>query len=179
MLGLRTSPWARPEESTSICDSPSPDNSSTDDRKAKRAFALRQSTMREVDSPSFSREDAEHTGWLKGEGSEPNLHRLTDKACVRPRSATVVDRCGIQVPLSLPELQRPPPAATAVTETPRENPCLRKQHLNEWRRIHNRTWDTDLRVPVGADVGRNTRRIPFRRPKPHVHRRRLQHQPNA
>ena len=31
--------------------------------------------------------DAEHTGGSKGEGSEPNLHRLTGKASIRPRTA--------------------------------------------------------------------------------------------
>ena len=45
-----------------------------------------------------------------------------------------------------------------MTETPREQICLRRQHLNQWRRVHNQIREAAPRVLVGADAGRDTRR---------------------
>ena len=57
-------------------------------RGRNTAFAFRQSTMSRRRFSFFStKKDADHTGGSMGEGSEPNLHRLTDKASIRPRTA--------------------------------------------------------------------------------------------
>ena len=55
--------------------------SSTDGGGANKAFDESKAILL-----LLHEEDAEHTGGSKGEGSEPNLHRLMDRASIRPRT---------------------------------------------------------------------------------------------
>ena len=72
-------------------------------------------------SSCFQQENAKHASGSKNEGSEPNLHRLMDETCTRPRSAKQ-SRVVVATKFSnFLKLQRPPLAVTAsVTETLRE-----------------------------------------------------------